>query len=265
MKAFKRFILLGIILVLLTPIFGMGKDETEMDLMVGVLEETGASFVEKDMTFGGVILDRFLDEEELLELGNFFKDEMEIKGDLIDTEIAGYLHLGEEEYYTQNLVKDKGLNQLIIQGVDNSRNLVTINISSYEIEGYPGETSLFINLINNEQIFENNDIILKVENFFEKHDKMMNVTSCIAGSIDGEVDFDEMESKILQYIEELRGKVVEDYREEKIFSISAFTPLIEEYIYTGNEKMNLNVVLRYNDYENKTYVLIGTPIITVGY
>lgn len=264
MKIFKRFILLGIILVLLTPVFGLGKKEDEIDLMVGILENMGASFVESDITLGGVILNRFIDEEELFELGSLLKDEMEIKGTLMGAELAGYPHFGQN-FYSQKLVKDEGLNQLIIQGVDNLGNLVTINISSYEVEDYPGETSLFINLINNEQILRNNDIILKVEKIFDKHDKMMNVTSCIVGSIEGEVDIHKNENQILEFIEGLKGKVVEDYKEESVFSISAFTPLIEEYIYTGNEKMNLNIVLRYSQYEDKTYVLIGTPIITVGY
>lgn len=253
MKVFKRLVLLGIILVLLTPVLGLGKRENEIDLMVRILEDMGASFEESNITFGGIILNRFIDEEELLELGSL------IWGDLL-----GYGQLGQQSY-SQKMVKDQGLNQLIIQGADEAGSLVNINISSYELKGYPGETSLFINLINDEQILQNNDIIVKVEKIFDKYDKMMNVTSCIVGSIEGQIDIDKNEKKLLDFIDNLRGRVVEDYREEDIFSISAFTPLIEEYIYTGNQKMNLNIAVRYNEYENKTYVLIGTPIITVGY
>ena len=29
--------------------------------------------------------------------------------------------------------------------------------------------------------------------------------------------------------------------------------------------MNLNIAIRYNEYEEKTYIWIGTPIITIGY
>lgn len=264
MKSFKKFILLGIILVLLTPVFGLSKNVEEMDLMFGILENMDASFVESDITLGGVILDRFIDEKELLEFGDYIKDEMNIKGSLADCDIAEYSQLGQK-YYNRKLLKDEGLNQLIIQGVDNLNNLVTISISSYEIDGYPGETSLFINLINNEQIVKNNDIILKVDNIFKNHDKMMNVTSCIIGRIDGKVDIDKNERKILKSAEKFKGRVVESYKEEGVLSLSIFTPFIDEYIYTGNRKMNLNIAVNYNECEDKTYVWIGTPIITIGY
>ena len=135
MKIFKRLFILGLILVLLTPVFGLGKKENEMDLMVGILENMGATFVESNITLGGVLLDRFIDEEELNQLGNLLKEEMEIGSQL------------GQQYYNQDIIKEEGLNQLIIQGIDPLGNLVTINISSYEIQDYPGETSLFINLM----------------------------------------------------------------------------------------------------------------------
>ena len=106
-----------------------------MDLMVGILENMGATFVESNITLGGVLLDRFIDEEELNQLGNLLKEEMEIGSQL------------GQQYYNQDIIKEEGLNQLIIQGIDPLGNLVTINISSYEIQDYPGETSLFINLM----------------------------------------------------------------------------------------------------------------------
>jgi len=50
--------------------------------------------------------------------------------------------------------------------------------------------------------------------------------------------------------------------EDDILSFSIFTPYIEQYIYTGSRKMNLNIAIRFNEYEDKTYIWIGTPIIT---
>lgn len=264
MKIFKRFLLLGIILVLLTPIFSLSKNERNMDLIVDIFENMDASLVESNITLGGVIFDRFIEEEDLLEFGDYIKEEIGINGNLSNEQIDECEELGHD-YYTQQLIKDKWLNQLIIQGVDTKGNLVTINISSYEVNGYPGETSLFINLINNEQIVENNDIILKVENIFDNYDKMVNITSCIVGKVNGKLDMEEKEKNIMQDTEKLKAKVVETYREDNILSLSMFTPLIDEYIYTGNKKMNLNIAVRYNELENSTYVFIGTPIITIGY
>ncbi len=77
---------------------------------------------------------------------------------------------------------------------------------------------------------------------------------------------DEKEKMVLKGgAREYRGKVIEKYRDQQVLSFSIFTPYIEQYIYTGREKMNLNIVIRYNEYENKSYIWIGTPIITIGY
>lgn len=266
MKFYKRFILIGIIMILLTPVLGLTKeDKGDMELLAGILEKTDASFLESDISVGGVLLDSFLDKEELLEVGDSIRQHMEIKGKLLEREIIFNNQL-ENSYYWQEFIEEDGLNQLIIQGIDEEGNLVTISLSSYENEEDKlEETSLFINLINNKQIVENNDIILKIGEIFDKNRKPINVTSCIVGSIDGNIDIDRNEDEIIKSTKEIDGKVIEKYKEDNILSLSIFTPLIEEYIYTGNRKMNLNIAIRYNECEDRTYIWIGTPIITAGY
>ncbi|OZV13462.1 hypothetical protein CIW83_04260 [Tissierella sp. P1] len=50
-----------------------------------------------------------------------------------------------------------------------------------------------------------------------------------------------------------------------LVSYTAYTPLIESSIFSGEKKVNLNLAIRYNENEDKTYIWIGTPIITTGY
>ena len=93
----------------------------------------------------------------------------------------------------------------------------------------------------------------------------VNITTCVIGTFDGYVDLKENEKKVVEAAKMVKGKIVEEYKEDSLLSFSIFTPYIEEYIYTGSNKMNLNIALRYNEYEDKTYIWIGTPIITIGY
>jgi len=264
MKLIKKIALLGIILISLSLILGLKpQKQDKLELMMEILRRTDASFIEGDISLGGAISNKMLNMEEMEEIGESIKDELNIQGSLLNGQFTCIDQL-KEGYYSKEYIQDDGFNQLMIQGIDDKGNFVTISLSSYEIEG-SGETSLYINLINSEHFTENNDIILKVQKIFDEYDKFINVTSCIVGSIDGNIDLETNKKKVLDITRDLKGKVVEKYEEDGIVSYSIFSPLIDEYIYTGSRKMNLNIALRYSELENKTYILIGTPIITIGY
>lgn len=249
MKLYKKLILCCIIVILLIPVFGVSVEKQEdMDIMMDILDKTEATFVEGDISMGGVILDRFIEKEEMLNMADRIREELNVKE--------------EEDYFNE----EEGFVQFMIQGIDDRSNLITFTLCSYQnIEDSLGETSFFVNVINNEQIIENNDIILKIEEIFDEHDKLMNVTTCIVGTINDNINILENEEKILDLTDEIDGKVIESYKDDGVLSFSIFTPHIEEYIYTGSKKMNLNIATRFNEYENKTYIWIGTPIITNGY
>ena len=251
MKNYNKFILWGIILFLLIPVFGFShKKEEDKDLLMGILDKTGANFLEGDINIGGDILDRFIGVEEITDIGEELISQLDI----------------ERSSMAYDITEKDGFIQLMVQGFDDDDNIATFTLSSYEdIDESFGETSLFINLINSLQFLENNDIIYKIESFFDKYDKPVNVATCIVGTFDGELNLKEKEKDIFEVTKSIKGKIVEKHIEDNLLSFSIFTPYIEEYIYTGDKKMNLNIALSYNEYENKTYIWIGTPIITIGY
>jgi hypothetical protein len=266
MKKYNRFIVLGIIISLLLPAFVLSKGKyEERDLLIGILEGTGATFAEGDINLGGTIMDRFIGEKEIENISNEVREELGIRGKVIKNEDIEKMDL-IEGYYLKDMVKEDGFIQLMVQGFDDYENFITFILSSYDnIDGGSGETSLFINLIKRAQFVEINDIIEKVESLFNEYDKPVNITTCIIGTFDGDINLEEKEKRILNVTKLVKGKIVERYSEDDILSFSIYTPYIEEYIYTGNKKMNLNIATRYNEYENKTYIWIGTPIITIGY
>lgn len=250
MKNYNKFILWGIIFSLFIPIFGLcEKKSKEKDLLIGILEETGAVFLEGDIDMGGTIFDRFIDKEEMKEIAHKIGFKLEL----------------EEEYYWED-IEDDGFIQLTVQGSDSYNNFVTFILSSYEdVENSHGETSLFINFIKREQFVEFNDIIERAENIFDEYNQPMDITTCIIGAFDEDFNLEEKQKEVFKVTKTIKGKVVEQYVEDDILSFSIFTPYIEKYIYTGSRKMNLNIAIRFNEYEDKTYIWIGTPIITIGY
>ena len=85
MKKYGKLISLGIILLLLIPVFGFSENKyEEKDLLMGILEETGATFLEGDISLGGVILDRFIGYEEIIDIGDTIRSRLDIKEEMLE-------------------------------------------------------------------------------------------------------------------------------------------------------------------------------------
>jgi hypothetical protein len=57
----------------------------------------------------------------------------------------------------------------------------------------------------------------------------------------------------------------EDYVTDEVYSVVGYTKKIREYIYSGKQKININLALRYNSYQDKTYLYLATPVITAEF
>jgi hypothetical protein len=261
----KKFLLWAIIFSLLIPVFSLAdKKDGEQDLLMGILKEAGGEFLEGDINIGGVIINEFIDGYTMESMGEEIKSEIGIVGKKLEENRGDYPLEGN--YYSKEFIEEEGFNQLTIWGYDTNMNPTTIILSSYlDKETSKGETSLFINLIKKEQILDLNGIIEEMESIFTDFNKPAEITTCIIGTFDGELEGNVREEKAIKAIKKAKGKVKEKYVDPSIVSFTAYTPYIDKFIYSGNKKVNLNVAIRYNEYEDKTYFWIGTPIITIGY
>lgn len=248
-KTFKFLILTVIIIILLIPIFGSarGKNE-EINILEDMLEELGGEFLEGDLNMGARILEKFSGEEDIKSIGEDIKLKMD-------------LNKLEEEF-----IFEENFNQLNIYAYDEEENPITIMISSY-LDPYTNiaETTLFINLIKRGKNFDINGIIEKIETIFNEYNKAIDITTCIIGTIEGRIEYNRLESKMLKTMDKFKMKIVEEYTDESIISYTGYTSLIQNSIFSGRDKVNLNLAIRYNENENKNYIWIGTPIITTGY
>ncbi|MGJ0846922.1 TATA-box binding [Tissierella praeacuta DSM 18095] len=260
----KKFILFAIILSLLVPTLTMaGKKHSEKDVLEGILKEFNGEFLEGDLNMGGVLLDEFISKEEIESLVERVKISLGIVGEEVD---INKFTENEGKYYYSETIYEEGFNHMSVYGYDIHRNPITIGISSYlDSELTNGETTLFINLIKDKQNFSINGIIEKIEGIFKDYGKSLEITTCIIGTIEGQLEKMDLNKAVAKAMRKFKGKVVEEYTDESIFSYTAYTPLIESFIFSGEKKINLNLAIRYNEYEDKNYIWIGTPIITTGY
>ncbi|MDR7856940.1 YwmB family TATA-box binding protein [Tissierella sp.] len=264
-KNFKKIILFAIIISLLIPALTMaGKKHTESDVLSLMLKELNGQFLEGDLNMGGIILDEFISKDAVESMGGEIKTKMGIMGEEFNVNMDNTDV--DKEYYSKESIYEENFNHLAIHGIDSKGNSVTVMISSYfDSDSKKGETTLFINFIKSGKYFNISGIIERTEGIFKKFSKPVEITTCIIGTIDGKLKEEDLKKNVSYAMREVKGKVVEEYFDSSISSYTAFTPLIESSIFSGEKKINLNLAIRYNEFEDKTYIWIGTPIITTGY
>lgn len=264
-KIIRNLAVLAIILCISIPVLSLStKSYKEQDVLNGMLKELNGNFLEGDVNVGGVILDEFLHKNDIYDLGEEIKSKMEIIGERSDPNRM-YDNV-QGEFYSEEFIYEDGFNQLTIYGYDKDKNLITVMIGSYRDEvSNIEETTLFINLIKGGKRFDISGIIDKIEDVFKKFNKVVETTTCITGTLDGKIKEDLIKKDVINFKKRFKLNIVEEYVDNEIISYTGYTPLIDSFIFSGTKKVNLNLALRYNELENKTYIWIGTPIITTGY
>lgn len=68
-----------------------------------------------------------------------------------------------------------------------------------------------------------------------------------------------------ELIDTLELKELESYQDHRTLSVSYYSPQLPNHVLTGSQKMNLQIALSHDSYENQWKVTIGSPIITIEY
>lgn len=81
------------------------------------------------------------------------------------------------------------------------------------------------------------------------------------GSYDGELSLEDKNQIMTSLVEELKGEIALEYDEGDIYTVYAYTGLLNEYIDTMGSKVNIQIAMTYNEISDKTTVTLATPIL----
>lgn len=261
----KKLVLIGIILTILfkTTIIAENKFE-DGQVLRNILEDMDATQLEEDISINAKILDRFIYEDEMEKLGEEIRDNIGIIGTQIDPLIE--YDILPETFFTKTKIFEKNFSQVNYSGFDKDKNRVEIFLSSYLDEDENlNETYLYINFVKRKQFWNKNDTMENIKSIFEKFDSKVEITTCVLGDFSGELGYNNMEDKINIIKGRYNIEILESFIDDNLYSYTMYTPLIKEILLIDKKKINLNLAIRYNVYEDKTYIMIGSPIIANGY
>lgn len=91
------------------------------------------------------------------------------------------------------------------------------------------------------------------------------VNTCLVGWLDGKLEKDEKVSKLNSAFKAVDASIISSLSYPNLASYTGFTPLVSESLMIEQERVNINVAIRYSQYDNRTYVMVGSPVITREY
>lgn len=91
------------------------------------------------------------------------------------------------------------------------------------------------------------------------------ITLYYSGIFEGELSKKEKSQIASELIGELQGKSALEYAEDGIYTVYAYTGLINEYVVSAGTKVNIQIAFNYNENTKKTKVYLATPLLNVNW
>jgi hypothetical protein len=157
-----------------------------------------------------------------------------------------------------------------VRGLATDGGTVAIFLSSFQGQQGSGQTVLVIredvSHLHPHDVHKNlsNDLETVAKATAELH-LSSQISACIQGYVGDRMEDGQQDKLAARVMQAVHAQRVEGIKTGLLTSISAYSPLGSTFITGNGHKMNLQIAVHYDDYHQRTNVVIGTPIITVTY
>jgi hypothetical protein len=250
-KSYPVLIILAAFILLFSLFYFKSREdlETPEQLLVKSFETSGAGPLNKEMYFWAPLDESYNNFDEISNLAYYFKNCL----------ADNILSLDE------NIVKTDTLKQIELNGSFTGN--AAINISGKKFDNGNGvfEQSFSVNITGNfpnDVFVETRDVLMEA---FKSKNLQPRLSSCFTGFYEGKMSEDEVDDILGRVFSKIDAKEVDGVDDSGLKSVTAYSPAISNYMRIGGSKVNINLAVRYNSYEDRTYIWIGTPVITTEY
>ena len=241
-----------IILLLLVTIMNYASAEAIIhrneEVVIDSFKESKSKFKSFNVSYNGSIKNKFMNFKEL---------------DQISKEVTESIGI-REDY--REVTEESKMNRISIYGqVDGNKNITLVCYSYLDSKHGKGETTVFIDINESKDYAKLEETTRKVSKALEKQKIKAKITSCIVGSYKGKLSSEYKVDIVESLIKTTKSVEVESLNNNHLISYSLYTKSIDNYIYSGRKKINLNIAINYDEYRDQTNIFIASPIITMGY
>ncbi len=92
-----------------------------------------------------------------------------------------------------------------------------------------------------------------------------HISTCLIGWLDGKLDDGEMRFRLNHAFSAIHALVHDTVTDFYYTSMSGYSPDVDESLIVNDKKVNVNMAMRYSPTDNRTYCIVGLPVITEEY
>jgi len=140
-----------------------------------------------------------------------------------------------------------------------------ISVSAQSLyDGTTRQNYITVNADGSAKADEFNAIALSIERAMEQYGGL-NMNAALWGYVKGKVPYEAYSKLYARAFEMLDAEYIEGIDSEGLVSITAYSPAIKHYVEIKGRKANIQLAVRYNAYQDRTYIWLGVPLLTVEY
>ncbi len=184
---------------------------------------------------------------------------------LLSSSLFKSLGIYDNNQFSNSIVNNDLTQNIELRGANSSGKTAVVKIQLSKSDTDLNES--FISLSVNEDLTNSGleDVRKRVCKVFTDNNITPKITSCMTGSFEGKLGQNNLNDISKRILKEVRATNIEGIRDGNLISVSAYSPFIRESVNVNKSKINLNLAIRYNSFESKTYIWLATPIITTEY
>lgn len=183
----------------------------------------------------------------------------------IEKEMLTQLGFSEDQYTIEVIENTEKIDVKAKVELENKKMLITI-CNIIEPDNSKNITYLSVNYM--EKSAEEDKLIhtkAKIKNIMQKFHSSPTISTCLKGHLDGKLRNDELSLCLQDAADSIGATPIKKTDVKTYVSYVGFVPTIEERVIAGKDIVNLNMVMRYNEYDGRTCVIIGSPVISIEY
>ena len=140
------------------------------------------------------------------------------------------------------------------------------SISIIGIKKNSSESYIIIDILENKVYKNIVDIYTIIEKSLYKYSNTVDITTCISGEFYKKLQFDKYNDILEKILYNMNAEEIDRVENNNMVSVTAYSEFLDEnYLEYLGSKINLNIVIRYSEDEDKTLIYIATPIIKLDY
>lgn len=228
--------------------------------IIGAFMNTNSGLMESTLEVTANYGNQYLTREDKLSLISFLSNELGIR---FDEQVQNYeTPERKEAVFVKETKRAKTTIKVVTVNGINSVDAFALN--SEQSSGVTQYVMVRLTIYEdtNNDILEYQKIIKSLFEKLKVAKTNMNTTLQLSGAFAGNLLLETKNKMADRMIDSLNGTIVFENRQDDLYTIYAYTGLLDEYIKVDGNKINIQVAMSYDEEMNSTKIYLATPIIS---